>query len=89
MRRHRRRYPRRPMEAVSTAGVGSARETATLSELRTEGVMVVMVPGTGGCSCWRRRGKVGSSWGFGHGSTGRGLLGKLESSRWRTGGRPI
>ena len=52
---------------------GGARGTVILSDLRTEGVMVVEVPGTGG----RRRGKVGSSWGFGPdmwGIAGRGLL---------------
>ena len=51
---------------------GGARGTVILSDLRTEGVVFV-VPGTGG----RRRGKVGSSWGFGpdtRGIAGKGLL---------------
>jgi hypothetical protein len=55
----------------SGSGVrGGARGTVTLSDLRTDGV----VPGTGGGRAWRRRGKVGSSWGCGPGSAGRGLL---------------
>ena len=54
---------------------GGAHGTVILSDLRTEGVVVVVVPGTGGGSGWRcRRGKVGSSWGCGPRSAGTGLL---------------
>ena len=73
------------MSATSSgSGVrGGARGTVILSDLRTEGVVVV--PGAGTGSGWRegrrRRGKVGSSWGFGpgaRGSAGRGLLIRLR-----------
>jgi hypothetical protein len=61
----------------SGSGVrGGARGTVILSDLRTDGV--VEVPGTGGGIAWRRRGKVGSRWGCGPGSSGRGLLIRLR-----------
>ena len=40
-----------------------ARGTAILSDLHTDGGVVVLVPSTEGGSCWRRRGKVGVIWG--------------------------
>jgi hypothetical protein len=55
---------------------GGTRGTVILSDLGTE-VVVVVLPGTGGGSTWRRRGKVRSSWGYGPGSAGRGLLIRL------------
>jgi hypothetical protein len=75
----------------SGSGVrGGARGTVILSDLRTEGVVVV-VPGRGRSSAWRRRGKVGSSWGCGPGSAGRGLLillrGPLAEAREGASGR--
>ena len=78
-----------------------ARGTAILSNLHTDGVVVVLVPGTEGGSCWRRRGKVGLIWGSGPGSAGLilprnaqdrnvqdGGHEKIEAACERAGGRP-
>jgi hypothetical protein len=55
----------------SRSGAGGGARGTILSDLRTEGGVV---PGAGGGSAWRRHGKVGSSWGCGPVSAGRGLL---------------
>ena len=60
---------------------GGARGTVILRDLRTVGIIVVVVLGTGEGSGWRRHGKVGSSLGFGlgvWGTAGRGLLNLLR-----------
>jgi hypothetical protein len=64
----------------SRGGVrGDARRTVILSDFRTEGVAVV-VPGTGRGSAWRRRRKVGASWGCSPGSPNRGFLLQLPGA---------
>jgi hypothetical protein len=70
---------------------GGARGTVILSDLRTEGIVVVWGGGGSGqvgSGSWRmrrrevvrRRGKVGSSCGLGPGSEGRGLLIRLREA---------